>query len=56
MMQLPKNKILDWVNPKIFNLDHDSGNNPIGCFLQVDLDYPDELHDFHNDYPLAAEK
>ena len=25
------------------------------CFLEVDLDYPKELHDSHNDYPLAAE-
>ena len=24
--------------------------------LEVDLDYPDELHDLHNDYPLAGEK
>ena len=23
---------------------------------QVDLEYPKELHDLHNDYPLAAEK
>ena len=28
----------------------------IGCFLEVDLDYPNKLHDLHNDYPLAPEK
>ena len=27
-----------------------------GYFLEVDLDYPPELHDLHNDYPLAPEK
>ena len=26
-----------------------------GCFLDVDLEYPDELHDEHNDFPLAPE-
>ena len=25
-------------------------------FLEVDLDYPDKLHELHNDYPLAPEK
>ena len=29
---------------------------PIGCFLEVDLKYPDELHKLHNDYPLTPEK
>ena len=24
--------------------------------MQVDLEYPDELHELHNDYPLAPEK
>ena len=28
----------------------------IGYFLKVDLKYPDELHDLHNDYPLAPGK
>ena len=27
-----------------------------GIILEVDLEYPEELHDLHNDYPLAAEK
>ena len=25
------------------------------CTLKVDLEYPDELHDFYNEYPLAVE-
>ena len=27
-----------------------------GLILEVDLEYPKELHDLHNDYPIAAEK
>ncbi|XP_053214135.1 uncharacterized protein LOC128397434 [Panonychus citri] len=31
-------------------------NNECGYVLEVDLVYPDGLHDLHNDYPLAPEK
>ena len=27
-----------------------------GLILEVDLEYPKELHDLHNDYPLGQEK
>ena len=33
-----------------------SEKSPIRYFLKVDLEYPDELHELHNDYPLAPEK
>ena len=32
-----------------------SEKSPVGCILKVDLEYPDELHRLHNDYPLAPE-
>ena len=28
----------------------------IGHYLEVDLEYPDQLHELHNDYSLAPEK
>ena len=33
-----------------------SEKSPIGYFLEVDLVYPHELHELHNDYPLAPGK
>ena len=33
-----------------------SDENDVGYFVMVDLNYPSNLHDCHNDFPLAAEK
>ena len=31
-------------------------NNSKGCALEVDLEYPKELRELGNDYPLATDK
>ena len=33
-----------------------SKKNKIRYFLEVNLEYPDEVHSLYNDYPLAPEK
>ena len=41
------------INLDISTLKNDSKK---GMMLEVDLEYPKELHDLHNDFPLAPEK
>ena len=38
------------------NLGKYTENSTKGLILEVDLEYPQELHDLHNDYPLGPEK
>ena len=48
-----------WLNQKQINdffLNSVSENSSIGYILEVDLESPSELHELHNDYPLAPEK
>ena len=48
-----------WLNQKeIDRLDVNSisKNNSHRCIYEVDLEYPNELHELHNNYPLAPEK
>ena len=39
-----------------FDVNSNTENSPIGYILEVDQEYRDELHEPHNDYPLAPEK
>ena len=32
-----------------------NANEDKGCYVECDLEYPKEIHDLHNDYPLAPE-
>ena len=34
----------------------DTCNSSKGCALEVDLEYPKELHELHNNYRLAADR
>ena len=46
-----------WIpSPEYINLDSYDENSAKGLILEVDLEYPPELHRLHNDYPLAPEK
>ena len=48
-----------WLNQKEtsdFCLNSIREDSSIGYVLEVDFEYPNELHELHNDYSLAPEK
>ena len=49
-------KDFNWLPPEDFILDNYTDDTRKGVILEVDLEYPEELHHLHNDYPLAPEK
>ena len=46
----------EWLTEEEVDLSKYNDESEKGLILEVDLEYPKELHDLHNDYPLAAEK
>ena len=47
----------NWLkNVDKFDVNSINEKSEIGYFLEVDLEYLDELHELHNDYPLAPQK
>ena len=50
-------KKFEWLeNIDEFNVITINEKSDIGYILEVDLEYPKELHELHNDYPLAPKK
>ena len=43
-------------NIDVLDINSSSEKSKIGYFLEVDLKYPHELHELHNDYLLSPEK
>ncbi|XP_051176791.1 uncharacterized protein LOC127291633 [Leptopilina boulardi] len=47
----------EWIENIDNNFDFNiSDDGPIGYILEVDLDYPEELHDKHSDFPFCPER
>ena len=44
------------VDPKEFDLSKYTNNSWKGCVIEVDLEYPKELHKLNNVSPLATDK
>ena len=45
-----------WANPEEFDLNEFASSSSKECVLEVDLEYPKELLELHNDCPLALNK
>jgi len=41
-----------WVEPIFYGLDDLDDDSPIGRVYEVDITYPEELHEKHNDLPF----
>ena len=48
--QLPTSGFKQMTDNELDDLKH------LSCILEVDLEYPEDVHDIHNDYSLAPER
>ena len=53
---LPQGRYKQLKNIDNFDIMSISDKSLIGYILEVDLEYPDELHGLHNGFPLVQEK
>ena len=45
-----------YIDPKEFNLNKYTNNSLKGCVFEFDVEYPKELQELHNAYPLSPDK
>ena len=45
-----------WIDQKEFDLNKYTNNSSKGCIVEIDLEYPKESRELHNNYPLAPHK
>lgn len=60
MMEISLLNLYGWAmthnNTIIINHNNNNHDNTKCCILEVDLQFPEQLHNLHNDYPLIPEK
>ena len=45
-----------WIDPKEFDSNKYTRKSSKGCVIRVDLEYPKDLQELHNDHQLAPDK
>ena len=55
MKKLPTDGF-EWSDISLDKIMQTSDKSDVGYFVMVDLNYASNLHDCHNEFPLAAEK
>ena len=45
-----------WIDLNEFDLNKYTSSSFKGCVLEIDLEYPKELREFHDEYPLGLDK
>ena len=56
MSQFLRTSGLKWIDPKEFDLKKYTINSPKGYVLEADLEYPKDLQELRNGYPVPPDK